>query len=189
MLAHELAFAAVYRERDVLCGLLWGVGPHDIPTESSGVAACKSMGLPHLIVALVAPSLGAPGCPGRSCGREGDVIGVSFACKATKERRVSAVAFGGREGEVKGGLSKPWCKRGLTGTPRSGRSNSGSLRLKVLLGLCNHWPFLGEGCRSGPSWNRFEGAAAGAGCWFGGRADPSRVGAGAVPGLVKGTAS
>ena len=26
------------------------------PTESSGVAACKSMGLPHLIVALGAPS-------------------------------------------------------------------------------------------------------------------------------------
>ena len=43
-----------------------------------------------------------PGCPGRSCGREGDLIGVSFACKATKERRVSAVAFVGREGEVMG---------------------------------------------------------------------------------------
>ena len=53
---------------------------------------------------------GAPGCPGRACGHKGDSEGVSFACKATKERRVSAMVFGGREVESKG-LSKPWCKR------------------------------------------------------------------------------
>ena len=45
---------------------------------------------------------GAPGCPERACGHKGDSEGVSFACKATKERRVSAMVFGGREGEAEG---------------------------------------------------------------------------------------
>ena len=44
----------------------------------------------------------APGCLGRSCGRECDLSCVSFACKATKEKRVSAVAFVGRDGGVMG---------------------------------------------------------------------------------------
>ena len=45
---------------------------------------------------------GAPGCPGRACGHEGDLEGVSLRAKQPKERRVSAIVFGGREGEVKG---------------------------------------------------------------------------------------
>ena len=49
---------------------------------------------------------GAPGCPGRACGRTGDFEAI-LACKATKEKRVSAVAFGGREGEVKGLVESP----------------------------------------------------------------------------------
>ena len=94
---------------------------------------------------------GAPGCPGRACGHKGDLEGVSFACKATKERRVSAMVLGGREVESKG-LSKPLVQEELCQELRGvERSNSGSLRFKVLLGLCNHWPFLGGGCRSSPS--------------------------------------
>ena len=70
------------------------------PTESSRVAACESMGLPHLIVALGAP--GRARRDVRACGHKGDSEGVSFACKATKEKRVSAVAFVGRDGGVMG---------------------------------------------------------------------------------------
>ena len=71
------------------------------PTESSGVATCKSMGLPHLIVALGAPSRA------RRDVRDGPAAArvtwkESLCAKATKERRVSAVAFVGREGGVMG---------------------------------------------------------------------------------------
>ena len=50
----ELAFAAVYRgeECSVNCSASGELNPMTSPTESSRVAACESMGLPHLIVAL-----------------------------------------------------------------------------------------------------------------------------------------
>ena len=51
----ELAFAAVYRGEECSVNCSGELNPMISPTESSRVAACKSMGLPHLIVALGAP--------------------------------------------------------------------------------------------------------------------------------------
>ena len=48
----ELAFAAVFRGEECSVNCSWGLNPMTSPTESSRVAACESMGLPHLIVAL-----------------------------------------------------------------------------------------------------------------------------------------
>ena len=97
-------------ECDVNCS--GELNPMISPTESSRVAACESMGLPHLIVAL--------GCtrPARRDVRDGPaavrVTWKEYLCtQTTKERRVSAVAFGGRE-RASRGLSKPWCKRGFS---------------------------------------------------------------------------
>ena len=98
----ELAFAAVYRERDVLCGLLWGVGPHDIPNGEQWGSRMQEHGPPPPDRRVGCTEPAAPGCLGRSCGRECDLTCVSFACKATKEKRVSAVAFVGRDGGVMG---------------------------------------------------------------------------------------
>ena len=52
----ELAFAAAYRGEECSVNCSGELDPMISPTESSGVAACKSMGLPHLIVALGASS-------------------------------------------------------------------------------------------------------------------------------------
>ena len=53
---NELAFAAVYRGEECSVNFSGELNPMISPTESSRVAACESMGLPHLIVALGAPS-------------------------------------------------------------------------------------------------------------------------------------
>ena len=86
----------------MLCELLWGVGPHDIPNGEQWGSRMQEHGPPppDRRVGCIEP--GVPGCLGRSCGREGDLTGVSFASKATKEKRVSAVAFVGRDGGVMG---------------------------------------------------------------------------------------
>ena len=61
------------------------------------------------------------------------------------------MVFGGREGEVKGLVEALVQEELGRNSAEWGGSNSGSLRFKVLLGLCNPWPFLGGGCRSSPS--------------------------------------
>ena len=97
-------------ECDVNCS--GELNPMISPTESSRVAACESMGLPHLIVAL--------GCtrPARRVVRGGPAAErvtwkESLCAKATKERRVSAVVFDGCKMASKG-LSRPWCKRSFS---------------------------------------------------------------------------
>ena len=71
------------------------------PTESSRVAACKSMGLPHLIVAL-----GAPGRARRDVrGGPAAVMVTWKACPCVQSNQGEAgLSCGvcGREGEVKG---------------------------------------------------------------------------------------
>ena len=45
---------------------------------------------------------GAPGCPGRACGRKGDWEGVSLRAKQPRRGGSQLWRFGRREGEVKG---------------------------------------------------------------------------------------
>ena len=65
------------------------------------------MGLPHLIVALGAPGWAAPEESGSEPAAESGDFEDKPACEATKEKRVSAVVFGGREGGVKGLVEAP----------------------------------------------------------------------------------
>ena len=60
------------------------------------------------------------------------------------------MAFGGREGEVKGLVESPVQEELDRNSAEWRGSNSGSLCFEVLLGLCNHW-LSGGGCRSNPS--------------------------------------
>ena len=102
------------------------------------------MGLPHLFVALGAQGRAAPEESGSEpAAVSGDLM---TSLRAKQPRRSGSQLWRLSDALVESwGLSRPWCKKGLTGTPRSWGSNSGSLRHRVLLGLCNHWPFLGEG--------------------------------------------
>jgi hypothetical protein len=99
------------------------------PTESSRVAACGSMGLPHLIVAL--------GCtrPARRVVRDGPaavrVTWKEYLCTQNNqgEAGLSCGVWWSREG-VKGLVEAVVQEELQPGSPRSVRSNSGSLRLR-----------------------------------------------------------
>ena len=169
----KLAFAAVYRERDVLCGLLWGVGPHDIPNGEQWGSRMQEHGPP--------PPDRRVGCtgPGRAggvrvgaCGRIGD---WKTSLRAKQPRRGGSQLWCSADARAESrGLSKPRCKRCLPGSPRSGEDElRGSCVFKVLPGRCYH-------CQSRwraperPVRNVWPGGCVGLGrLWPSGRADPS----------------
>ena len=94
------------------------LNPMGSPTESSRVAACMSMGLPHLIVAL--------GAPGRArwdvrVGPAAARVTLKLSLRAKQPRRSGSQLWRLADARVKSrGLSNPRCMRSLTGTPRSG---------------------------------------------------------------------
>ena len=147
---NELAFAAVYREWGVRCELLWGVEPHDIPNGEQQGSRMREHGPPPPDRRVGVHQAGSPGCPGRACSRKGDLEGVSLRESNQGEAGLSCGVRRLQDG-VKGLVEAVVQEELQPGSPRSVRSNSGSLRFRVLLGLCNHWPFLGGGCRSSPS--------------------------------------
>ena len=61
------------------------------------------------------------------------------ACKATKEERVSAVVFGGREGEVKGLVESPVQEVLARISAEWWGRTPGILYYKVLPGRFDHW--------------------------------------------------
>ena len=146
----QLAFAAVYREWGVRCELLWGVEPHDIPNGEQQGSRMREHGPPppDRRVGCTGPS--APGCPGRACGRNGDLEGLSM--RAKQPRRGGSQLWCSADARAESrGLSKPRSKRCLPGSPRSSEDElRGSCVFKVLPGRCNHCQFSRR-CLSNPS--------------------------------------